>query len=114
MVKKLILIPMVMFIFISFLPAEDAFERNCVKCHEALPTTMQEMFKRYLLLYGGVRNFEVGLKYFLKHPNKYTSAMSALFIESIGIKEKSTLKDEELTDAINIYWEKYKVFGRLK
>jgi hypothetical protein len=111
MVKKMMFIIVLMFTSLS---AKNVFERNCVDCHKPLPATLQEMFKRYLLVYGGENNFKEGLKYYLKHPNKYTSAMSSLFVDTIGIKEKTTLSEEELVESINIYWEKYKVFGRLK
>ena len=111
MVKKLMMILVLTF---TMLTAENAYERNCVECHKALPATLQEMFKRYLLLYGGEENLKAGLKYFLNNPSQYTSAMSSLFVDTIGIKEKTTLTEQELMEAINIYWEKYKVIGKLK
>ena len=40
--------------------------------------------------------------------------MSDLFIERFGIKEKSTLTDKELEEAIDIYWNLYNVRNRLK
>ena len=39
--------------------------------------------------------------------------MSDLFIDTYGIKEKLYINDQELREAIDIYWEKYKVFGKL-
>lgn len=94
--------------------ADDSFERNCVACHKELPASLQEMFKRYLLLYGGEMNVKAGIKHFLKYPSKEISAMSGLFVETAGIKEKTTLNKQELDEAVDIYWDKYKVFGKLK
>ena len=111
MVKKLIFI---LIMVQANITAQDAYERNCVECHKSLPATLQEMFKRYLLLYGGEENLKAGLKYFLNNPSSYTSAMSGLFVDTIGIKEKTTLNEKKLMESINIYWEKYKVFGKLK
>jgi hypothetical protein len=111
MVKKHVVIIALM---CTSLSAEDAFERNCVECHKSLPASLQDMFKKYLLLYGGENNFKEGLKHFLNNPSKYISPMSSLFIDTIGIKEKTTLSEKELMEAIDIYWEKYKVFGKLK
>lgn len=93
---------------------QNAYERNCVTCHKQLPATLQEMFKRYLLLYGGEMNVKAGIKHFLKYPSKDISVMSDLFVETAGIKEKTTLHKEELDEAVDIYWEKFKVFGKLK
>jgi len=94
--------------------AEDAFEKNCVGCHQKLPATLQEMFKRYLLVYSSESNVKAGIKHYLKYPSKDISAMSDLFIDTYGIKEKTTLSDKELEEAISMYWEKFKVFGKLK
>ncbi|RRS30073.1 MAG: hypothetical protein P794_08915 [Epsilonproteobacteria bacterium (ex Lamellibrachia satsuma)] len=99
---------------ISGVFSQDAYERNCVECHKELPTSLQQMFKKYLLLYSGEENVKAGLKHYLLYPSKSISVMSELFIDNYGIKKKSMLNDEELTEAINIYWEKFKVFDKLK
>ena len=96
------------------LHAEDSFERHCVACHQKLPATLQEMFKRYLLIYSSENNVKAGIKHYLRYPSKDISAMSTLFIDSYGIKEKTKLSSKELDEAIDIYWEKYKVFGKLR
>lgn len=111
MVKKIVLI-LVLVSAASY--GKDVFERNCVGCHEALPATLQEMFKRYLLVYSSETNVKAGIKHYLRYPSKDISAMSDLFIDTYGIKKKTTLNKEELDEAVNTYWEKYKVFGRLK
>ena len=110
MVKKIFII---LYLF-GVLHAEDAFERNCVSCHQDLPSTLQEMFKRYLLVYSSENNVKAGIKHYLKYPSKDISTMSDLFIERYGIKEKTTLNENKLDEAIDIYWDKYKVFGKLK
>ena len=40
--------------------------------------------------------------------------MSDLFLEVYGIKEPTKLSDKELQKAIDIYWDRYKVIGKLK
>ena len=102
------------FILLSSVFAQDAYERNCVACHKTLPATLQEMFKRYLLVYSGETNMKAGIKHYLLYPSRDISTMSDLFIDTYPIKEKTTLSNEELEDAINIYWDKYKVFNKLK
>jgi len=94
--------------------AEDSFERNCVVCHQKLPATLQEMFKHYLLVYSSENNVKAGIKHYLKYPSKDISVMSDLFIDTYGVKTKSTLSQKELDNAIDIYWEKYKVFNKLR
>ena len=94
--------------------AEDAFERNCVSCHKELPATLQEMFKRYLLVYSSEMNVKAGIKHYLKYPSKDISAMSDLFVDTYGIKKKTLLNQKELDEAVDIYWDKFKVFGKLK
>lgn len=94
--------------------AQDAFERNCIACHQALPATLQEMFKHYLLIYSSEINMKAGIKHYLRYPTKDISAMSDLFVDNYGIKKKSTLSQKELDEAVDIYWEKFKVFDKLK
>jgi len=110
MVKKTILF----FILTLGLFSQNAYERNCIACHTELPTALQQMFKRYLLVYSGEKNVKASIKHYLRYPYKGISVMSDLFIDSYGIKHKSKLSNKELDEAIDIYWETFKVFNKLK
>ena len=93
---------------------KNIYEKACVSCHKELPMSLQRMFMRYLLVYGGEKNMKAGLRHYLKYPIKDISVMSKLFIDGYGIKKKTTLTNAQLDEAIDIYWEKFKVFDRLK
>lgn len=101
-------------VLVSGLYAEDVYERNCVECHKALPTSLQQMFKRYLLVYSGEQNVKAGLKHYLKYPLREISVMPDLFIDTYGIKEKTSLSESDIDEALDIYWDKFKVFNKLK
>lgn len=92
----------------------DIFEKKCIPCHRDLPTSLHQMFMKYLQLYSSEKNLKYVMKYYLQHPSKELSAMSDLFIDVYGIKEPTTLSDKELDMAIDIYWDRYRVIGRLK
>ena len=110
MVKLLIIV-----LFLgSFSYGQDVYEQKCVPCHKDLPTSLQRMFMNYLLVYGGEKNLKAGLKHYLQYPSKHISVMSDLFIENYGIKEKTTLTDEILDEVLDIFWDKFKVFDKLK
>ena len=94
--------------------AEDAFEKNCVPCHKSLETSLEEMFKNYLLLYSSEANVKIGIENYLRFPSKEVSAMSRLFITTYGVKQKIELNTNTLREAIDIYWEKYKVMDKLQ
>jgi hypothetical protein len=97
------------------LPAyENIYERKCVPCHKDLPTSLQEMFKGYLLVYSSEKFVKAGLKHYLRNPSKSISVMSDLFLDTYGVKKPTTLSSKELDRAIDIYWEKFKVFDKLK
>ena len=110
MVKKTIVLVLLSVVLYS----EDAYERNCVKCHEGLPTTLQRMFMNYIETYSSEKNVKIALKHYMRYPNKNISVMSDLFLKSFALKEPLTISEEELEEAIDIYWEKYKVIGKLK
>jgi len=93
--------------------AQNIFERNCISCHQSLPISLQGMFKQYLLVYSGENNVKAGIKHYLNYPSKDISVMSKLFTDTYSIKHKTKLSPENLDKAINIYWDKYKVFGKL-
>jgi len=110
MVKKTIL-----FLFLlSAGSAENSYERNCIPCHKSLPTSLQQMFKEYLLVYSGEQNVKAGIIHYLQYPNRSISVMSELFINNFGIKKRSRLTPRELEEAVDLYWERFKVFDKLK
>jgi len=110
MVKKILII----LLLGSSVQAQNIYERNCIPCHQNMPTSLQQMFMSYLAAYSGERNVKTILKYYLKHPTKSLSLMSDLFIDTYGIKKETKLNNDELDEAINIYWENFKVFDKLK
>ena len=105
---------MVAMLILSGVYSQDAYERHCVECHKELPTSLQRMFMNYLLVYSGEKNMKAGLKHYLQYPSKEISVMSDLFIDNYGIKKKSDLKEKEIDKALDIYWDKFKVFNKLK
>ena len=90
------------------------YEQNCMKCHKQMSLSMQKIFMRYLLKYSGEVSVKSALYDFLKNPNYFTSALRKDQIARYGLKNKTTLTDAQLREAIDIYWEKYKIFGKLK
>jgi len=54
MVKKLIVI-----LSLSLgLQGQNVYERNCIPCHETLPTSLEQMFMSYLAAYSGEKNLK--------------------------------------------------------
>ncbi len=100
-------------IFFNFLYS-NVYEKNCVNCHKKLPVSIDKYFYRYLLKHSSEKNVKKAMFDYLKNPNKKNTLMPQAFIKRFGIKKRSKLKDEELLEALEIYWEKYKIFGKLK
>jgi len=109
MVKVII----IMSIFFNVLSA-NIYEKNCVQCHEKLPVSIDKYFYKYLLTYSSEKDMKYAIINYLQVPLKETTIMSDSFISRFGVKKKSTLTERELKEAVDIYWEKYKVFGKLK
>lgn len=110
MIRKLLMVLMLL----SHLHSKDVYERNCIPCHQNLPTSLEQMFLTYLATYSGETNVKTIMKYYLNHPSDSLSVMSDLFKSSYGIKKPTKLNNKELDEAINSYWEKFKVFDKLK
>lgn len=93
---------------------KDIYQTNCIKCHKKLPVSIDKYFYRYLLKYSSERNVKNAMYEYLKKPSKNMTIMPEAFIKRFGVKKKTKLSDEKLKEALDIYWEKYKVFGKLK
>ncbi|MEA3456606.1 MAG: hypothetical protein U9R26_08870 [Campylobacterota bacterium] len=110
MVKKLIVtISMTLSLF-----GQNAYEQHCIQCHRELPMTLQRMFMNYLSVYSGEKNTKAALKHFMRHPRGDTSVMSELFLKNFAVKQPLMISDQALNEAIDIYWETYKVIGKLR
>lgn len=92
----------------------DIYKNNCIKCHQKLPVSIDKYFYRYLLKYSSEKSVKKAMKDYLQKPNKDTTIMPEAFIKRFGVKKRTKLSEEQLKNALDIYWEKYKVFGKLK
>ncbi|MDA7817883.1 hypothetical protein N9A28_06800 [Sulfurimonas sp.] len=110
MVKKIVLTLTLMASFVS----ADVYQENCVECHKTLRVSIDKYFYKYLLMYSGERDIKYAMINYLQYPAYETSVMSDEFISKYGIKQKSRLSKQEIEEAVDTYWEKYKVFGKLK
>ncbi len=90
------------------------YERNCVTCHQAYKFDLRLLFFKYLLKYSSENEVKAALIYFLKSPDIHTSVMTNHYIKHYGLKKKSTLSDSQLKRAIDTYWEKYTVLGKIR
>ena len=90
------------------------FDRHCVPCHRRERVSLRRTFMNALLVYSGERNMKAGLAYFLRHPSVETSVMGRRFFRRHRLKAPTTLSPRELREALETYWERYKVIGNLK
>ncbi len=111
MVKKSI----IMVVLLSALSADSyIYEHNCLSCHKQLSFDLETIYFKYLLKYSDEISVKSALIDFLKAPNADTSVMPKEYINSFGLKQKTTLNPRELKEAVDFYWDKYTVFGKLK
>ncbi len=90
------------------------FDRNCVPCHRRENVSLRRTFMNALLVYSGERNMKAGLAYFLRHPSIETSVMGRRYFRRHPLKAATTLSPRELREALDTYWERYKVIGNLE
>ena len=109
---------LVLFLIISSLNAarseDDIYETNCLKCHSKLLVAIDKYFYRYLLKYIIEKDFKKAMFEYMKNPTVEKTIMAESFITRFGIKKKTTLSDDKLMEALDIYWDEYKVFDKLK
>lgn len=98
----------------SLLCTDTIYDKNCVSCHKEQPVELDKLFYRYLLKYSSERATKQALYEYIKKPDYFKSVMPEGYINRFGIKLPTTLTDKKLEEAIDIYWERYKVIGRLE
>jgi len=113
MVKKLFLIFLISLSLFSK-DEKNIYETNCVKCHDKLPVSIDKYFYRYLSKYSSEKDVKKAMFDYMKNPTIEETIMAESFITRFGIKKKTKLSDEKLHEALDIYWKKYKIFGKLK
>lgn len=104
----------ILFFLLVQLSVASVYETNCVACHNKLPVSIDKYFYRYLLKFSGERAVKKAMVSYLKQPSKKTTIMPEAFISRFGVKKTTQLTQEQLNEAIDIYWQTYKVFGKLK
>lgn len=90
------------------------YEKNCIPCHEDMAVKIDKFFYRYLLKYSSEMDVKHAMKAYLKNPKADNSILVDGLINRFGIKKKTTLNDEQLQEALDTYWELYKVSDKLK
>lgn len=90
-----------------------SFETNCKSCHSQT-LQLSNFMARYTLEYSSEQKIKKAMFDFLKNPTMETSVMPKGFIGRWGVKEKTQLNDEELQKALDEYYQKYKLHGKLR
>jgi len=104
-------------LFVTFSIAKDdknTYETNCVKCHDTLPVTIDKYFYKYLLKYSSEKDVKMAMFDYLKNPTIEKTIMTESFITRFGVKKKTKLSDYKLKEALDSYWDEYKVSNKLK
>ncbi len=101
--------------FIVFLNLQaSVFKDNCLACHSKMPVKIDKFFYRYLLKYSSEIETKYAMLEYLKNPKKETSVLNEALLNRFGVKKKSKLSNKKLKEAIDEYWDRYKIFGKLK
>jgi hypothetical protein len=109
---------LILFLMILTLSADEKedniYEANCIKCHSKLPVSIDKYFYRYLLKYSSEKDVKKAMFDYMKNPTIEKTIMAESFITRFGIKKKTNLTDDKLMEALDIYWDEYKIFDKLK
>jgi hypothetical protein len=98
---------------VGLIHAGDVFDRECVACHVEKKVSLRTTFMNALLVYSGKENMKAGMKYFLRHPRRDSSVMGEAFFETHTLEKPIAIDDATLDRALEIYWKRYTVQGKL-
>ncbi len=101
MAKKLILL-------LSLILWADTFEQACVPCHQRRAVPLKPIFFDYLLYYSSERGVKKAMRDFLLHPDPKKRLYKK------GPIHRHRFDPKTLQKALDEYWERYKVIGKIK
>jgi len=101
------------FILISINLIAGPYETNCLYCHKD-KKELKLFMAKYSLKYSSEKKIKKAIFKFLKNPTSNKSITPYGYIIKHGFKEKSRLKDKELKEAINTYYDKYNLKQYIK
>ncbi len=92
----------------------SAYEKNCVACHKKLEVGIDKFFYRYLLNYSSEKEVKKAITSYLLHPTPNKSVLADGLIRRYGVKQRTNLNKKRLKEAVDEYWNRYNLFGKLK
>ncbi len=102
------MVKIVFTLFLVLLAFANPFDRKCVPCHRKRKLPLKPIFFDYLLYHSSERLVKKAMREYLLHPDPKKSLV-------VGVKPyKHKIDPKELQKALDIYWERYKVIGKLK
>lgn len=108
MVKKSII-----FILLATISFANIYETKCVKCHKKGPS-LKKIYFDYLLRYSSERRVKKAMIDYLKNPNPKKSIIAKSYIKKHNRSFIHNFSDQELKEAIDFYWNKYTIKGKIK
>lgn len=92
----------------------DVYEQNCIPCHNNLDVGIDKFFYRYVLVFSSEVSVKAALEDYLRNPMAEKSILPEGLVEKYGIKEPTSLSEQELSEAIDTYWKRYTFIGKLR
>ncbi len=87
----------------------NIFDSKCLPCHRRKKANLKVIFFNYLLYHSSERRVKKAMREFLLHPDPKKS----LFVKD-GSIYRHRIDPQILDQALKIYWERYKVIGKIK
>jgi uncharacterized membrane protein len=105
---------LVVILFFPIILFANAYEENCMSCHGQFPGQLRVFMNKYTIKYSSEDKIKKAIYTYLKNPTKQNSIMPMGFLNRFGIKEKSNLSEQELNEAIDIYYKKFNLRQYIK
>ena len=103
MVKKLLILCFAILLF------ANEFDTKCEACHKKRHIPLKPIFFNYLLYHSSKRLVLKAMRDFLLHPDPKKS-----LLEKNMPPFKHKIGPKELENLLQIYWNRYKVIGKIR
>ncbi len=103
MVKKLLIFCLALLLF------ANEFDKECETCHKKRLVPLKPIFFNYLLYHSSKRLVIQAMRDYLLHPDPKKS-----LVEKNMPPFKHQIPSKKLDRLLQIYWNRYKVIGKIK
>ncbi|BCD60604.1 MULTISPECIES: hypothetical protein [unclassified Nitratiruptor] len=94
--------------------SQTLFDKRCIPCHQKKHIDLKAIYFNYILYHSSKSRTLKAIRKFLLHPDPKKSLLPYDYKKRTKGVYKHKIKEKELEKALEIYWTRYTVIGKIR